>query len=403
MEIKIITKNWGKLDPFQIEDYTDLGGYWALKKFIREMDSSRVIYEIKRSGLAGRGGAGFLTGDKLALVASNPEKTRYFICNLDESEPGTYKDRSIVDNNPHLLLEGIIVTALSIGAKKAYIYINGNYKKQAEILEEALSQAKKSGYLGEKICGSEYCLDIEIFRGAGAYICGEETALINSMEGNRGEPKLRPPYPTERGLWGKPTAVNNAETISSIPWIINNGGEAYSEIGSKDNPGTKLYILGGAVKKTGVFEGPTGMTIREVIDIFGGGIKEGKKLWFVQVGGASGRLATKKELDTPLTFGKNQPISLGSGSVLVIDTTCEINDILLSWMDFFRRESCGKCVPCREGTFRLWEITKRLQDGKISEADKKAIEDILWTLNNTSFCPLGRFAATAFQDAIEKL
>lgn len=403
MEIKVITKNWGKIDPLRIEDYVDLGGYWALKKFIREMDSLRVIYEIKRAGLAGRGGAGFPTGEKLALVASSPEKTKYFICNLDESEPGTYKDRSIVDNSPHLLVEGIIVAALSIGAKKAFIYINGNYKKQTDILEEALRQAEKSGYLGEKICGSDYNLDIEIFRGAGAYVCGEETALINSMEGNRGEPKLRPPYPTERGLWGKPTAINNAETISSIPWIINNGGDAYSEIGSKDSPGTKLYVLGGAVKKTGVFEGPTGMTIMEIIDIFGGGLQEGKKLWFVQVGGASGRLAVKNELNIPLDFGKNRSIPLGSGSVLVIDSTCKLNDILLSWMDFFRRESCGKCVPCREGTFRLWEITKRLQDGNISKSDEKAIEDIIWTLNNTTFCPLGKFAATGFQDAIKKL
>lgn len=403
MEIKIITKNWRKIDPLRIEDYIDLGGYWALKKFIREMDSSRLIYEIRKSGLAGRGGAGFLTGDKLALVASNPEKEKYFICNMDESEPGTYKDRSIVDNNPHLLVEGIIVSALAIGAKKAYIYINGNYKKQAEILEETLKQAKKSGYLGKEICGSSFGLDIEIFRGAGAYICGEETALINSMEGNRGEPKLRPPYPTERGLWGKPTAVNNAETISSIPWIINNGGEAYSEIGSKNSPGTKLYVLGGAVKKKGVFEGPTGMTVGEIIDHFGGGLQEGKKLWFVQVGGASGRLLTKNELNIPLDFRKNQSIPLGSGSILVIDTTCKLEDILLSWMDFFRRESCGKCVPCREGIFRLWEIVKRLQDGKISEADEKAVEDILWTLNNTTFCPLGKFAATGFQDAIKKL
>lgn len=403
MEIKIITKNWGRIDPKKIGDYLELGGYWSLKKFIREMDSRKVIEEIRKSGLLGRGGAGFSMGDKLALVAESPEKDKYLICNLDESEPGTYKDRSIVDNNPHLLLEGIIIASLAIGTRKAFIYINGNYKQQAEILEIALEQARENNYLGNNICGSGYGLDIEIFRGAGSYVCGEETALINSMEGSRGEPKLRPPYPTEAGLFGKPTVVNNAETISNIPWIINNGGEAYSEIGSKDSPGTKLYILGGSVKKSGIFEGPTGMTIREIIETFGKGLREGKLFWFAQVGGASGHLAMEKDLDEPLTFGRDQAIPLGSGSILVIDTTCKLNEILLSWMDFFRRESCGKCVPCREGIFRLWEITKRLQDGKISEQDERAIEDIIWTLNNTTFCPLGKFAATAFQDAIEKL
>jgi NADH:ubiquinone oxidoreductase subunit F (NADH-binding) len=403
MEIKIITKYWGKIDPLKIEEYVAIGGYWSLKKFIREMDGNGAISEIKKSGLAGRGGAGFLMGDKLAMVAASPEKVKYFICNLDESEPGTYKDRSIVDNNPHLLIEGIIISSLSIGAREAFIYINGNYKKQAEILERSLKQAEENNYLGNDILGSGYGLKIEIFRGAGAYVCGEETALINSMEGNRGEPKLRPPYPTEVGYLGKPTAVNNAETISNVPWIINNGGEAYAKVGSSESPGTKLYILGGAVKNLGVFEGLTGMTVREVISTFGGGLKEGKKMWFAQVGGASGRLVTKDELDTPLTFSRNQKIPLGSGSILVVDTTCKLNEIILSWMDFFRRESCGKCVPCREGTFRLFEIAKRLQDGEISPEDEKAIGDIIWTLNNTTFCPLGKFAATAFQDAIEKL
>jgi len=400
---KILTKHWGQIDPLKITDYIEAGGYSALKKYLSEMDSPEAISEIKKSGLCGRGGAGFPTGQKLEAVADNKSLEKYFICNLDESEPGTYKDRSIVDNNSHQLIEGIIISSLIIGAQKAFIYINGNYEKQAEILATALSEARVKNFWGPGICGSEYDLEIEIFRGAGAYICGEETALINSIEGQRGEPRIRPPYPTDAGLFGKPTAINNAETIANIPWIINNGGEKYSKIGVECSPGTKIYILGGAVKNPGVVEAPTGITIRELIEEYGGGLPEGKDFWFAQVGGASGKLVLEGELDTALTFSRDCPIPLGSGAVLVVDRSTDIHELLLSWTGFFRRESCGKCVPCREGTFRLHEIVKRWQDGEISERDKEAITDILWTLNNTTFCPLGKFAATAFGDAMEKL
>ena len=395
--IKILTKHWGAINPLKIEDYIAVGGYKALKKFIRDMDAGKAIEEIKKSGLCGRGGAGFLTGNKLEIVAKKEGK-KYFICNLDESEPGTYKDRAIVDNNPHNLIEGIIISALIIGAKNAIIYINGRYVKQKEILEVALKQAKKNKFLGKGIIGSCYDLSIEIFSGAGAYICGEETALINSIEGNRGEPKPRPPYPTDAGLFGKPTVINNAETITNIPWIILNGGEKYADTG-----GAKLYILGGSIKNPGVYEGPMGMTIRQAVEELGGGIKNGKEFWFAQIGGASGRLAIESELDTKLSFDKNCPIPMGSGAILVVDKTVDVKDLLLSWTTFFRSESCGKCVPCREGTFRLWEIAKRMQDGEITERDQKAIPEILWTLQNTTFCPLGKFAATAFSDVMEKL
>ena len=402
-DIKIITEHWGKIDPLKIEDYLNAGGYSALQKFIREMKPEDAIEEIKKSKLCGRGGAGFPTGEKWEAVAKNIEEEKYFICNLDESEPGTYKDRFIVNNNPHLLLEGIIISALSIGAQKAYIYINGNYEKQKEILEKTLEQAREKNFLGENILKSDYNLEIELFSGAGAYICGEETALINSMEGNRGEPKLRPPYPTQAGLFGKPTAVNNAETLVNIPWIINNGGEKYSQIGSVCSPGTKIFMLGGAVKNPGIFEMPTGITLRELIYEIGGGMKKGKEFWFAQVGGSCGGLFLAQELDVELNFSKDCQCPVGSGSILVVDKTANIYDLLLSWASFFRRESCGKCVPCREGTFRMHEIIKRLQDGKISDRDKEALNDILWTLQNTTFCPFGKFAATAISDAIEKL
>lgn len=423
-DIKILTKYWGKIDPLKIEDYLSVGGYKALEEFVFGMDRAGALGEIKKSGLCGRGGAGFSTGTKLEAVSKQigspygvnfaqqnyfskgeitPQGKKYFICNLEESEPGTYKDRLIVDNNPHLLLEGIIISALIISAQKAYIYINGNYEKQKEILERVLIQAKEKKYWGENILGSEYDLEVEIFSGAGAYICGEETALINSIEGNRGEPKSRPPYPTESGLFGKPTAVNNAETTSNIPWIILNGGEKYAKIGSKNSPGTKLFILSGAVKNPGIYEAPTGITIQELIDEYAGGIKKGKDFWFAQIGGACGKLMLTSELNAKMEFGKDCACPLGSGSILVVDKSVNIRELLISWTDFFRRESCGKCVPCREGTFRLWEIAKRFRDGKISDRDKESIKDILWTLERTTFCPLGKFAATAFEDAIKKL
>jgi NADH-quinone oxidoreductase subunit F len=402
-DIKILTNYWGKINPLKIEDYLGVGGYSALKKFIEKMNQQKALGEIKSSSLCGRGGAGFPTGQKWEVVAKNSIKEKYFICNFDESEPGTYKDRMIVENNPHLLLEGIIIAALTIGAKKAYVYINGNYETQKDILENAILEAQKNKFLGEKILGSKYFLEIEIFSGAGAYICGEETALINSIEGNRGEPKIRPPYPTEKGLFGKPTVINNAETVANIPFIIQNGGKKYAAIGSKNSPGTKIFILGGAVKNKGVIEAPTGITIREAIETLGRGLPRGKDFWFAQVGGASGRLATEKELDEKLDYGKNNNIPLGSGTILVVDKSINIYDLLLSWTGFFRRESCGKCIPCREGTFRLNEIIERLADGEISQRDKEAMQDILWTLESTTFCPLGKFAAVATRDAVDKL
>ncbi|NTU66420.1 MAG: NADH-quinone oxidoreductase subunit F [Candidatus Moranbacteria bacterium] len=401
--IKIITEHWDKIDPKKIADYVAVGGYETLRKFVCEADPASALQEIKKSGLLGRGGAGFPIGDKLELVASSNKKEKYFICNLDESEPGTYKDREIAKNNPHLLIEGIALASLIIGAKKAFIYLNGNYEEEEEILECALSQSIENGFIGEGILGSEYGLEMEVFQGAGAYICGEETALLNSIEGRRGEPRLRPPYPTDKGLWGHPTAIGNAETVSNFPWIIKNGGAEYSRIGSADSPGTKLYTLGGSVKNTGIFELPTGISIRDLIQKSGGGMMLGKEFWFAQIGGASGRLVLENELEEKLVLKKGAKIPLGSGAVLVVDKTVDIHDMILSWTGFFRRESCGKCVPCREGTFRLFEIAKRMNNGKMSERDKAAVSDILWALENTTFCPFGKFSATAFRDTVEKL
>jgi len=400
--MQIITRNWDKINPIDINSYTRQRGYEALQKAIREMTPPDVINEIKASGLRGRGGAGFPTGEKWETAAKTSSEEKYFICNLDESEPGTYKDRTIAEKNPHQIIEGLLVGAYAIGAKKTFIYINGNYKNQAEILKIAVGQAREKEFLGRGIFGSAIDIDVEIFEGAGAYICGEETALLSSIEGKRGEPRLKPPYPPIAGLFGKPTIVNNAETLANIPYIIRHGTKNFSQIGASVSPGTKLFILSGAVKNKGIIEAPLGTTPQELIynSLYGGGLEPGKEFWFAQIGGASGRLVPAGKLDQLLTY-TNCEYPIGSGSILVVDKNADIKDFLLSWAGFFHRESCGKCVPCREGTYRLWEIAKRLKNNDLREKDRENIEDILWTLGNTTFCPLGKFAATAWSDALK--
>src|SRR3989339_238409 len=306
--MQILTKNWNKIDPLRIDSYIKTGGYESLRKAIREMTPEKIIEEVKKSGLRGRGGAGFPTGDKWDLAAKTPAKEKYFICNLDESEPGVYKDRTIAEKNPHQIIEGLLIGATAIGAKKAFIYINGYYRKQNEILEIALEQARGKEFIGRSMLGSAIDIEVDIFQGAGAYICGEETALINSVEGNRGEPRLKPPYPPVAGLFGKPTIVNNAETLANVPFIIKRGAKTYSQIGVSGSPGTKLFVLEGAVKKQGIFEAPLGTTAQELIynSLYGGGMASGKDFLFAQIGGASGRLVTAGKLDQPLAYGAGE-------------------------------------------------------------------------------------------------
>jgi NADH-quinone oxidoreductase subunit F len=400
--MQIVTKNWEKINPLDINSYISQRGYEALRKAIREMEQREVILEIKKSGLQGRGGGGFPTGEKWEIAANTSASERYFICNLDESEPGVYKDRIVAEKNPHQIIEGLLIGAYAIGAKKAFIYINGHYKETAEILKIALEQAREKEFLGKGIMGSAIDIKVEIFEGAGAYICGEETALINTIEGKRGEPRLKPPYPPTSGLFGKPTIVNNAETLANIAYIVRRGSKVFSQIGLSNSPGTKLFLLSGAVKNKGLMEAPLGTTAEELIynSIYGGGMEKGKEFWFAQIGGASGRLMTRAKLDQTLAYGKCE-YPIGAGSILVVDRSVDIKDFLHSWASFFHRESCGKCVPCREGTFRLWEIAKRIKNNDLREKDKENIKDILWTLENTTFCPLGNFAALAWGDAIK--
>jgi NADH:ubiquinone oxidoreductase subunit F (NADH-binding) len=421
--MNILTKSWPKINPLDINTYIRQRGYEALEKVIREMPPAEVILEIKNSGLRGRGGAGFPTGEKWELAAKTASSEKYFICNIDESEPGTYKDRVIAEKNPHQILEGLLIGAYAIGAKKAFIYINGHYQKQAEILRIAIDQACEKEFLGRGILGSAADIEVEVFEGAGAYICGEETALLSSIEGKRGEPRLKPPYPPVAGLFGKPTIVNNAETLANITYIVRQGAKKFSQIGSSATPGTKLFLLTGAAKNKGIVEAPLGTTAQEIIynSLYGGGLESGKEFWFAQIGGASGRLMPQGKLDQPLVYPHTNSVStqnsskkdkigvgvygnceypIGSGSILVVDKNANIKDYLLSWAGFFHRESCGKCVPCREGTYRLWEIAKRLKNKDLRPRDRENIEDILWTLSNTTFCPLGNFAATAWSDAV---
>jgi NADH-quinone oxidoreductase subunit F len=399
--MQVITKNWERIDPFHIDTYIRTGGYEALRKVLREMTPESVIEEIKASGLQGRGGAGCPTAFKWETAARAKSDGKYFICNLDESEPGVYKDRTIAEKNPHQIIEGVIIGAFAIGAKKGFIYINGHYEKSAEILKIAIEQAREKEFLGTGIMGSPFDFEIEIFRGAGAYICGEETALINTIEGKRGEPRLKPPYPAEAGLFGKPTVVNNAETLANLSFIIKRGAKFFSGIGTKSSSGTKLFLLGGAIKNQGIFEAPLGTSAQELIynSIYGGGLEDGKDFWFAQIGGASGRLMGAGNLDQPLIYGPAE-YPLGCGSILVVDKSANIKDFIESWSGFFHRESCGKCVPCREGTFRLHEIAKRIKNNDLLPDDPKRLEDILWTLGNTTFCPLGNFATTAWKDAL---
>lgn len=400
-KIKILTKFWGQIDPHLIDTYRKKGGYGSLKKVLREMKPLEVIEEIKKSGLQGRGGAGFSAGDKWEIASKVPMDTRYFICNLDESEPGAFKDQALAEKNPHQILEGILIGCYAIGAKKAIIYLNGRFKQAQQTLEKAIAQAHERRFLGESIMGFAFDVEIELFMGAGAYICGEESALINSLEGLRGEPRLRPPFPCNCGLDSSPTVVNNAETISNIPWIIKYGAEKFSNVGIKSSPGTKVFSIDGAVKHPGIYEAPIGQSVRDLVFKIAGGMEDGKEFWFAQVGGSSGRIVPAGKLDEVPSFSRDANIPMGSGAILVIDKRQDIKKILLDWIHFFQRESCGKCVPCREGTFRLKLILERLHSGEFNKNDREDIEKILWTLENTTFCPLGKFATIAIRDAMK--
>lgn len=388
--IRMLTANCGN-GTTSLEAY---GDYVALKKAFT-MKPEEVVAEVKASGLVGRGGAAFPTGIKWEGAAKAAGDQKYIICNADESEPGTFKDRILLLDDPHRTIEGMRIAAFAIGATKGYIYIRGEYPYIAPVLENALVEARSAGYLNEKF-------DIEIRVGAGAYICGEETALFESIEGKRGFPRIKPPFPTTHGVFGKPTVVNNVESLCNIPLIIGLGASAYRKIGTEKSPGPKLFCVSGDVTRPGLYEAPFGMTLRELLDL-AGGVANNKKLRSVLFGGAAGAFATSEHLDVKMTFEdlRAAGLPLGSGVVMVFDETRDMRAVLQSLGHFFAHESCGKCYPCQMGTQRQMEILDRVAAGKTLDGDLIRLQDVGWTMTDASLCGLGQTAASATLSAMK--
>jgi NADH-quinone oxidoreductase subunit F len=408
--IRLLTANCGNGTTLLAK----YGEYSALKKALT-MKPEDVIAEIKASGLVGRGGAAFPTGIKWEGAAKAEGDQKYVICNADESEPGTFKDRILLLDDPHRTIEGMCITAYAIGASKGYIYIRGEYPYIVPVLENALNGAREAGLLGNNILGSGFSFDIEVRVGAGAYICGEETALFESIEGKRGFPRVKPPFPTTYGVFGKPTVINNVETLCNVPLIVAKGSVEYRKIGTEKSPGPKLFCVSGDVEKTGVYEVPFGVTLRELLEMAGGPSTTGldndrhdpslrtKKLQAVLFGGAAGAFATTEHLDVKMTFEdlRAAGLPLGSGVVMVFDGTRDMRRVLKSLGHFFAHESCGKCYPCQMGTQRQKEILDRVASGKIVEGDFVRLQDVGWTMTDASLCGLGQTAASAVLSAMK--
>ncbi len=397
-EHRVILKNVGVIDPTNLEEYIATGGYEALGKAITEMKPEDVINEVKASGLRGRGGAGFPTGMKWEFTASAEGAQKYVICNADEGEPGNFKDRLILEGDPHQVIEAMALAGYAIGATRGFIYIRGEYHQSISHTEKALNDARGMGLLGSNIFGSDFSFDIEIFKGAGAYICGEETALIESMQGKRGESRIKPPFPPTSGLDGMPTLVNNVETLANTVHIINKGAEWYSSLGTEKSKGTKIYSPCGDVLYPGVYEVPFGTTLRDVIYKMAGGIKSGKNLKAVLMGGPSGVLVGADALDRKLCAEDLQP---GAGALIVLDEDKCIVDLMHNIAEFFHHESCGQCAPCREGTHRILEMLSWWKSGAGTEQDLETLKSITETMALTSKCGLGQAAMTAFKSSLE--
>jgi NADP-reducing hydrogenase subunit HndC len=402
-EQRIVLQRAGIIDPESIEDYIVNNGYEALAKMFTEMSPKDVIVELDKSGLRGRGGAGFPVGRKWSFVAGAEGSPKYVICNADESEPGTFKDRLILEGDPHSIVESMIISAYAVGASEGFIYIRGEYPIAYNRLENAIHQAREHGLLGKNIFDKGFDFDLHVHAGAGAYICGEETALIESIEGKRGEPRARPPYPPTYGLWGKPTLINNVETLANVPPILRNGAEWYRQVGTSSSPGTKVYTILGNVNVTGLIEVPMGITVREVINIYAKGMKDNASLKLIQTGGSSGSIVPASLQDTPMDFDSFQKagVSLGSGALLICDDTNCVVDLALVLMQFFRFESCGKCTPCRIGTQRAYEILTRISEGTAELGELEEILKLADSMEKLSNCGLGQTAAVPVRDILK--
>ena len=402
-ERRIILSNVDVIDPERIEDYLERGGYGGLRAALGRAPAD-VVEELKESGLRGRGGAGFPTGLKWEFVLKSRAKTRYVVCNADEGEPGTFKDRVLMEGDPHRLIEGMAICGYAVGARRGFIYVRGEYTLSIRRLERAIAQARERGLLGRNIMGSDFSFDIEIRAGAGAYVCGEETALLESMEGKRGWPRIRPPFPAERGFRGRPTVVNNVETLANVPEIVRRGAAWYRTLGTADSPGTKLYPLLGNLNRTGLVEAEMGIPLRTLVFDLGGGPPEGHELKGVLVGGAAGAFLAPDELDVPMDFGSLRRIgaTLGSGSVLAFDDTACVVDLLGSVLSFFAHESCGQCTPCRVGTAILVDLLARVQSGNGDPAVLDAMRRATEVMEVASLCPLGQSVGLPVGTALEK-
>ncbi len=391
---RIALKNCGVVNPEEIDEYIAFDGYKALEKVLKEMTQDEVIDVIKDSGLRGRGGAGFPTGKKWELTKASVGDQKYVVCNADEGDPGAFMDRSILEGDPHSVLEAMAIAGYSIGANKGYIYVRAEYPIAVQRLKIAIDQARDYGLLGENIFDTDFSFDIEIRLGAGAFVCGEETALLESIEGKRGQPRVKPPYPAQSGLWGKPTLINNVETYANIAQIILNGAKWYSSIGTETSKGTKVFALGGNVNNIGLVEVPMGTTLREIIYDIGGGIPNGREFKAAQTGGPSGGCIPKEHLDTPIDYESLKQIGsmMGSGGLIVMDDTKCMVALAKFYLDFTVSESCGKCTPCRIGTKRMLEILERLCNGEGEELDLYRLEKLAANIQKSSVCGLGQTA-----------
>ncbi len=402
-EEKIVLQNCGIINPESIEDYKKKGGYAALSKAIIEMTPQEIIKEVKDSKLVGRGGAAFPTGLKWEFTFKAADKPKYIVCNADEGEPGTFKDRLILEGDPYKIIEAMAIAGYAVGAEYGYIYIRGEYGLSIKRINLAINKAKENNFLGKNILGTNFLFDIEIREGAGAYICGDETALMESIEGKRGEPRLKPPYPPTSGLWNKPTVINNVETLANIPSIILRGAGWYNKIGLAESTGTKVLTLLGDIEKQGAVEVPLGTNLKEVIYDIGGGIKESKKLKMVQLGGPSGSCLTADMIDVPLDYKvlAQAGLSLGSGAVLVLNEDRCIVDVIRNITRFFRHESCGKCTPCREGANMAYNLLTKIALGKGKDNDLETLKSLGEVMKDASFCGLGQSAPNSLLDTLK--
>ena len=401
-DIRILTSNCGQGHPTSLADYTSRGGYTGLKKALM-MTPQEVLAEVKAAGLVGRGGAAFPTGIKWEGAAKAAAQPKYIVCNADESEPGTFKDRILMEEDPHRTIEGMIIAAYAVGANRGYFYIRGEYPYAFKVVSDAVDEARQAGVIGKNIFGAKLDFDIEMRLGAGAYICGEETALLESIEGKRGFPRIKPPFPTTDGLFGKPTVINNVETFCNIPLILERGAAEYRKMGTERSPGPKLFCVSGQIQRPGLYEVPFGVTLRHLLFELAGGLKQGRKLQAVLVGGAAGAFATETNLDVILSFENLSAagLPLGSGAVMVFDDTADLRDVLKRLGHFFADESCGKCYPCQLGTQRQHEILDRAAAGAAVAGDRERLSDVGDTMIDASLCGLGQTAATAVLSAMK--